>query len=449
MLSSAGHISSYFIHSLWLTPLLWALGWLACRVAQRLGSSTAHRIWVTVLLAAVLLPALPMALPWLGSVMWQASVASGSATLHWSTLAASAPSRQHGYLLWSSSLLRGLSLLYALALLLFCFRLLRSVLCTLALVRRASPCQLEPALEQIRQEVTLAYGVSADIFETAEVTGPATVAIGGSALLLPEGFVQSVTADDFRVALAHECAHIHRHDCRWNLFYELVGLPIAFHPVSWIIKAKIEQTRELICDEIAVRQIVESRVYVNSHLRLAMFVASSPRVTSAHAIGIFDANILEKRIMELRAVKKETNAALRYSLLGVSVLCLFLAFIAAATAPQILSAQEEQTGKVYKVGGDVSAPVLISAVEAQFPLAVHRKDTDKPFTGTSVVSVSLVVDATGLPRDVHVLRSGGKDFDEAAVKAVEQYRFKPAMREGNPVPVELNVEVNFQTYGKK
>jgi protein TonB len=37
-------------------------------------------------------------------------------------------------------------------------------------------------------------------------------------------------------------------------------------------------------------------------------------------------------------------------------------------------------------------------------------------------------------------------LDEKAVEAVRQYRFKPAMKDGRPVPVEIYVEVNFQIF---
>jgi protein TonB len=47
---------------------------------------------------------------------------------------------------------------------------------------------------------------------------------------------------------------------------------------------------------------------------------------------------------------------------------------------------------------------------------------------------------------VHVLRGVGMGLDEKAKEAVQQYRFKPAMENGKPVPVELNVEVNFQIF---
>ena len=37
-------------------------------------------------------------------------------------------------------------------------------------------------------------------------------------------------------------------------------------------------------------------------------------------------------------------------------------------------------------------------------------------------------------------------WDEKALEAVRQYKFKPAMENGKPVLVELNVEVNFQIF---
>jgi len=65
----------------------------------------------------------------------------------------------------------------------------------------------------------------------------------------------------------------------------------------------------------------------------------------------------------------------------------------------------------------------------------------KPMNAT--VTVSLIVDQRGMPQNVHVTRGVGMGLDENAVKAVKQYRFKPAMENGKPVAVYLNVMVHF------
>ena len=93
---------------------------------------------------------------------------------------------------------------------------------------------------------------------------------------------------------------------------------------------------------------------------------------------------------------------------------------------------------VYKVGGDVSAPVLIHSVEPQYP----DKTDETNVTGT--VQVTIWVDSNGNPTHVRVTRGLGMGLDLKAIEAVRQYRYKPAMKDGKPVMVELNVEVKFQ-----
>jgi TonB family protein len=95
---------------------------------------------------------------------------------------------------------------------------------------------------------------------------------------------------------------------------------------------------------------------------------------------------------------------------------------------------------VRRIGGDVSAPVLIHSVEPHFSQLAR---TDK-ISGN--VLVNLVVDQNGIPRNVRVVRGIGYGLDEEAVEAVSKYRFKPSMEHGQPVPVEVNLMVNFQIF---
>jgi protein TonB len=97
-------------------------------------------------------------------------------------------------------------------------------------------------------------------------------------------------------------------------------------------------------------------------------------------------------------------------------------------------------GGVYHVGGGVSAPVVLSAVDPEYSDEARRSK----YTG--IVVVALVVDPSGMPQRVHVVRHLGMGLDEKAIEAVRQYRFKPAEYQGRPVPVEVNIEVNFQIY---
>jgi TonB family protein len=64
------------------------------------------------------------------------------------------------------------------------------------------------------------------------------------------------------------------------------------------------------------------------------------------------------------------------------------------------------------------------------------------------VLMSLVVGTDGVPQNVKVLRGLGLGLDEKAIEAVEGWRFKPATRDGEPLAMPAQVEVNFQLHNK-
>jgi periplasmic protein TonB len=95
---------------------------------------------------------------------------------------------------------------------------------------------------------------------------------------------------------------------------------------------------------------------------------------------------------------------------------------------------------VYQVGGEVAAPKLIYGVDPEFSDEARRAK----FQGVCIVT--LIVDAQGNPQRVHVAGHLGMGLDERAVAAVKQYKFKPATLGGRPVPVQVNVEVDFRIF---
>jgi len=97
-------------------------------------------------------------------------------------------------------------------------------------------------------------------------------------------------------------------------------------------------------------------------------------------------------------------------------------------------------GGVYRIGGGVSAPVPIFTPEAEFSDEARRAKYQ------GVVLLSLIVDAQGNPQNPRVVRPLGMGLDEKALEAVRKYKFKPAMKDGKPVPVMMSIEVNFRLY---
>ena len=97
-------------------------------------------------------------------------------------------------------------------------------------------------------------------------------------------------------------------------------------------------------------------------------------------------------------------------------------------------------GGVRRVGGGVSAPQVLFAPEPEFSEEARKAKV----AGNVLVYLQVGID--GRPINVHVIRPIGMGLDQKAVEAVRQYKFKPAMENGHPVVVEMNVEVNFQIF---
>ena len=97
-------------------------------------------------------------------------------------------------------------------------------------------------------------------------------------------------------------------------------------------------------------------------------------------------------------------------------------------------------GGPRRIGGGVSAPQVIFQVEPEFSEEARKAKV------AGNVLVNLWVDTNGNPSHVRVIRGVGMGLDEKAVEAVRQYKFRPAMENGKPVLVELNIEVNFQIF---
>jgi TonB family protein len=108
-----------------------------------------------------------------------------------------------------------------------------------------------------------------------------------------------------------------------------------------------------------------------------------------------------------------------------------------ASFPDTPKISRDQTGKSKD---SVSAPVPLNSVESLYSDEARTKNI------SGVCFISLVVDANGMPRNLRVIRPLGYGLDQKALEAARKYRFKPAMRNGTPVPVMITVEVNFRLY---
>jgi len=97
-------------------------------------------------------------------------------------------------------------------------------------------------------------------------------------------------------------------------------------------------------------------------------------------------------------------------------------------------------GGPFRVGGGVSAPRVLYSPDPEYSEEARKAK----YQGTCVLWV--VVGPDGKVHDIRIQRTLGLGLDEKAVEAVRNWKFEPARKDGQPVAVQINVEVNFRLY---
>jgi periplasmic protein TonB len=97
-------------------------------------------------------------------------------------------------------------------------------------------------------------------------------------------------------------------------------------------------------------------------------------------------------------------------------------------------------GGVFRVGGGVLAPRPLSTPDPQYTDQARKAKLE----GTCILG--MIVGPDGKPHDIRVQHGIGMGLDQKAIEAVQQWRFDPATKDGQPVAVQISVEVSFKLY---
>jgi len=164
--------------------------------------------------------------------------------------------------------------------------------------------------------------VNVRLCSTESVSVPITIGMFNPVIILPRLLLNEGNEEVLTSAIGHELIHIQRRDYAFNLAYELLFLPLSFHPAAALIRRRIRQTRELSCDELVAERILNAEVYARSLVQLASGTPTLRRLSITTTVGIADADILEARIMSLLNKTKVDTPRKRMLLIAVSLLLL-------------------------------------------------------------------------------------------------------------------------------
>ena len=110
------------------------------------------------------------------------------------------------------------------------------------------------------------------------------------------------------------------------------------------------------------------------------------------------------------------------------------------TTPDVGQGKGPFPDGTYPIGGDVKPPKATYAPDPGYSDEARRAKYQ------AQVDLWLVVDAGGSPQQIRLKQAAGMGLDEKAIEALKQWHFEPATKNGQPVPVRISVEMNFQLY---
>jgi len=209
----------------------------------------------------------------------------------------------------------------------------------------------------------------------------------------------------------------------------------------------IRLSREQVVDS----EVVELTGARKPYLHALLEIAGVPRAASLPAPLFLLENQLARRVASLVKDVRMSKPRLIASLVIASAVLAGTGWWGVKTfwltAPpknrltaNIVATRRHDLGKVYTVGDGVTAP--IPKYEPEPPYTKDAKAAKLQGTGV----YSAVIDDSGNVADVEVVRPLDKGLDENVMQTLRSWKFKPARKEGKPVPVRVMVEVGFTLY---
>jgi TonB family protein len=85
-----------------------------------------------------------------------------------------------------------------------------------------------------------------------------------------------------------------------------------------------------------------------------------------------------------------------------------------------------------------TAPVLVRKVEPEYTAAARSKRVE------GVITLYAEINEDGFATNIKVVKSLEPELDGGAIRALQQWKFKPARKAGKPVTVAANIDIDFR-----
>jgi beta-lactamase regulating signal transducer with metallopeptidase domain len=253
-------------------------------------------------------------------------------------------------------------------------RLVMASLHTVALKRHSVPEDGPLAITVARLAARIGVARSVSVRVSTVMASPATLGLLRPVILLPPATALGVTPQQLEALLAHELAHVRRHDYLVNLLQMVVETLFFYHPVVWWTSRRIRTERELCCDDIAVKACGDAVSYAQALTVVARRLVTQPGI----AVGAAGGPLLV-RVQRLLGVSSTSRPVSPLSMAAAAVVMIVaLMFVdpyAQSRAPQTLTPSAGEREVVLRgrvVDAATGNSVASASVRAQYITGVEN-----------------------------------------------------------------------------
>lgn len=271
----------------------------------------------------------------------------------------------------------------------------------------------------------------------------------------------SSNKDNLEYILKHETAHIKRKDHVVQIVQTLIQALYFFHPLVWFLNKRMDEYREMACDDQTVGKEYDSRIaYSKILIEIAEGISQNgSEIFPATAI-LKHRNELVKRI-KYQIREKIMNKNQKWTIgLTVSVLILMAVVLSWNCSQE--DAQTKQTLAPDQNTEIVDQKTISDDVDVKF---IPHDEAPEPIGGYEAIQENLhypeiaikagiegkvliwaFVDKSGKVTKTKVkesISSGDSGCEEAAIKAISSVTWKPAKKDRDPIGVWVMIPVEF------
>ncbi len=161
----------------------------------------------------------------------------------------------------------------------------------------------QETLDTMREKLQITQYV--DLVESALVRSPMVIGHLKPMILFPIGAINRLNSNEVEAILAHELAHVMRHDYLFNILQNIIEALFYFHPAMWWLSSQVRTERENCCDDTAISICGNAMTYAKSLVSVQEMAYYSPQLAMAFA-GNKGKNQLLLRVQRILNQPKST-----------------------------------------------------------------------------------------------------------------------------------------------